>query len=88
MVHSLLGFDVVEFRDGQQEFASRPFVWQPRVIGQIDDLAANRQDGLNNPNNRRLHELLLTIAEQMGVTDLTDFADPAFVQGPLSEVLV
>jgi len=49
---------------------------------------ANREDGLNNPNNRRLHELLLTIAEQMGVTDLTDFADPAYVQGPLSEVLV
>ena len=28
------------------------------------------------------------VAEQMGVTDLTDFADPAYVQGPLSEVLV
>ncbi len=51
-------------------------------------VGANREDGLNNPNNRRLHELLLTIAEQMGVTDLADFADPAFVQGPLSEVLV
>ena len=32
--------------------------------------------------------LLLTIAEQMGVTDLTDFADPAYVKGSLSEVLL
>ncbi len=51
------------------------------------DLGSGRDAGLANQQNRRLHELLLTVAAQMGVTDLTGFADPAFVQGPLSEIL-
>ncbi len=51
-------------------------------------MGSGRDEGLANPSNRRLHELLLTLATQMGVTDLTSFADPAFVQGPLAEILI
>lgn len=52
------------------------------------DSTPNRVTALENPKNRRLHEVLLTLAEAMGVTDLGDFADPKYVQGPVSEILV
>jgi len=51
------------------------------------DLGPNRVAALENPKNRRLHEVLLTLGEAMGVTDLSDFADPKYVQGPVSEIL-
>jgi hypothetical protein len=51
------------------------------------DLGPNRVDALKNPSNRRIHEVLLTIAGAMGITDLTDFADPEYVQGPVAEIL-
>jgi hypothetical protein len=40
-----------------------------------------------NSKNRRLHEVLLTIAQAMGVTDLQDFADPKYTHGPVAELL-
>ncbi|MDX2022552.1 MAG: DUF1552 domain-containing protein [Deltaproteobacteria bacterium] len=46
-----------------------------------------RDGALANPKNRRLHEVLLTIAQAMGFTDLNDFADPKYVQGPVQELL-
>ncbi len=51
------------------------------------DLGPNRVEALKNPSNRRVHEVLLTIAGAMGITDLNDFADPQFVQGPIAEIL-
>lgn len=51
------------------------------------DMGANRDERLANPQNRRLHEVLLTIAQAMGITDLNDFADPVYNHGPISELL-
>lgn len=46
-----------------------------------------RDGALANPKNRRLHEVLLTIAQAMGIQDLAGFADPKYVQGPVNELL-
>ncbi len=51
------------------------------------NLGPNRVDALKNPSNRRVHEVLLTIAGAIGITDLNDFADPQYVQGPIAEIL-
>ena len=51
------------------------------------DPGADRVVALANPQNRRLHEVLLTIAGAMGIDDLDDFADPEYVQGPVSQLL-
>lgn len=51
------------------------------------DMGKDRVEGLANPKNRRLHEVLLTIAQSMGFTDLQDFADPKYNQGPIAELL-
>jgi hypothetical protein len=51
------------------------------------DSGKDRIEALGNPKNRRLHEVLLTLAGAMGVDDLGDFADPAYVQGPVTEIL-
>lgn len=51
------------------------------------DMGASRVEGLANPKNRRLHEVLLTIAQSIGVTDLQDFADPKYNHGPVNELL-
>ncbi len=51
------------------------------------DMGANREERLANPQNRRLHEVLLTIAQAMGTTDLESFADPAYNHGPISQLL-
>jgi hypothetical protein len=45
------------------------------------DVGASREERLANPQNRRLHEVLLTIAHATGVEDLTDFADTEYNQG-------
>jgi len=47
----------------------------------------NRIAALASPTNRRLHEIYLTVASAMGITDLDGFADPKFVQGPVKELL-
>jgi hypothetical protein len=50
-------------------------------------IAGPREAALANPKNRRLHEVLLTVAHAMGYDDLTDFADPKYVQGHIAELL-
>jgi len=51
------------------------------------DMGASRVEGLANPQNRRIHELWLTIAQSLGITDLSDFADPLYNHGPLEQLL-
>jgi hypothetical protein len=51
------------------------------------DMGSNREQSIANVNNRRMHEVLLTIAQAMGFTDLQDFADPKYNQGPVVELL-
>jgi hypothetical protein len=51
------------------------------------DMGASRVEGLANPKNRRMHEVLLTIAQAMGVTDMQDFGDPKYTHGPVAELL-
>jgi hypothetical protein len=51
------------------------------------NMGASRDEGLANPQNRRMHEVLLTIGQAMGITDLQDFADPKYNQGPVTELL-
>jgi hypothetical protein len=52
------------------------------------DMGANREERLANPQNRRVHEVLLTLAQAMGITDLQGFADPVYDHGPIAELLV
>ena len=42
---------------------------------------------LDNPKNRRLHEVHLTIGHALGMNNLGDFADPKYTQGPFNELL-
>ena len=40
-----------------------------------------------DPRNRRLHEVYLTIGHALGMNNLGDFADPKYTQGPFNELL-
>jgi hypothetical protein len=51
------------------------------------DGSGGRARALANTRNRRLPELLLTLASAVGVNDLQDFADTRYVQGPIREIL-
>jgi hypothetical protein len=53
----------------------------------VTHAGANREERLADPENRRLPDVLLTLAAAMGVTDLDEFADPAYVRGPIEALL-
>jgi hypothetical protein len=56
-------------------------------MGHYVKLPFSGSGGRSNPRDRRLHEVLLTLAGAVGIDDLTGFADARYVQGPIRELL-
>jgi Protein of unknown function (DUF1552) len=57
------------------------------VRAPYDDAGKDRIKALANPKNRRLHEILLTLAHAVGIEKIEGFADPKYVQGLVTDLL-